>query len=323
MPRTAQAPVGCLEPWLVDLLQCPVTGDALVLAGDHLVSRVARGPSYEVSSSGLPLFAKDAISETGRKQRAHYDKIAATYLTNLAYPHTQEYMTALDRAFLTCVSPESLGTIAEICCGRGEAFHLLKGRFKRGIGVDVSLTMLEAARAANKGCPIGFVQGDATMLPLRDGVFDNVFIFGGIHHVSDRSRLFSEVARILKGGGAFYFREPVSDFAPWQWIRAVIYRLSHALDHTTERPLRQTEVTPLLERAGLCLKYWRTHGFLGFCLFMNSDVLIFNRSFRFIPGIRRITRSCAKFDEWVLNRPGLRHAGLQVVGKAVRPVDMR
>ena len=53
---------------------------------------------------------------------------------------------------------------------------------------------------------------------------------------------------------------------------------------------------------------------------MNSDVLYFNRLFRFIPGIRYITRAFARFDNWCTGLPGLRRAGLQVVGKAVKPM---
>ena len=49
---------------------------------------------------------------------------------------------------------------------------------------------------------------------------------------------------------------------------------------------------------------------------MNSDVLVFNRLFRFIPGIRALTRLAAKFDDWTVRMPGLRRAGLQVVGVA-------
>jgi hypothetical protein len=56
--------------------------------------------------------------------------------------------------------------------------------------------------------------------------------------------LFREVARILKPGGRFYFREPVSDFWPWHMLRRVIYRISPSLDHLTERPLRYDETAP-------------------------------------------------------------------------------
>ncbi|HSA70325.1 MAG TPA: class I SAM-dependent methyltransferase, partial [Burkholderiales bacterium] len=159
------------------------------------------------------------------------------------------------------------------------------------------------------------------MLPLADGVFDNVAMLGGIHHVPDRSRLYAEVRRILKPGGRFFFREPVDDFALWRGIRKVIYRLSSALDHTTERPLRRKDTQDGLTRVGLRLTSWRTYGFLGFCLLMNSDVLVFNRMFRFLPGIRRLTRAACRLDHWTTNIKWLRHAGLQVIAAAERPRD--
>ena len=99
----------------------------------------------------------------------------------------------------------------------------------------------------------------------------------------------------------------------------MIYRVSPILDHTTERPLLYDETVPLLEAAGLCPLAWRTHGFLGFCLFMNADVLAFNRLFRFVPGIRAITRAATRLDEWTVNLPGFRRAGLQVIGAAEKP----
>src|SRR3954469_21629708 len=225
-------------------------------------------------------------------------------------------MAYLDRALLQAVDPTSLVSVAEICCGRGEALHLFGNRIARGVGVDVSVAMLEAAASEHKGRNVSFVQGDATMLPLASEAFDGVFMLGGIHHVNDREGLFSEIARILKPGGRFYFREPVSDFALWRWIRAVVYRWAPALDHETEKPLRRKETEPLLEKAGLQASAWSTHGFLGFCLLMNSDVLVFNRLFRFLPGIRVITRGATRLDDLTLRLPGLAGAGLQVVGVA-------
>src|SRR5262249_51106109 len=154
----------------------------------------------------------------------------------------------------------------------------------------------------------------AILTPLAPESVDTVIMLGGIHHVPQRERLFLEVARILKPRGRFIFREPVSDFWLWRTLRAVIYRLSPMLNHDTERPLRYHETVPVMERAGLRPLQYRSHGFLGFCLFMNSDVLFFNRLFRFVPGIGAITRISARIDEAILRLPGLGRAGLQVVG---------
>jgi SAM-dependent methyltransferase len=305
--------------WLFEVLRCPVTRAELVREDDELVAAAPEAHRYRVNPQGIPLFAEQFCSEEARVQEAHYEKIAAAYVENLHYPHTQEYMAYLDRVLLEVIDFASLGTVAEICCGRGEAVHLLGDRIGRGVGIDISVAMLEAAGREYSGHNMSFVQGDATMLPLADDSFDCVFMLGGVHHVNDRERLFSEIVRILKPGGRLYFREPVSDFALWRWIRAVIYRLAPALDHETEKPLRRDETVPLLEKVGLRASHWSTHGFLGFCLLMNSDVLVFNRLFRFLPGIRAITRRATRLDELTLRLPGLAGAGLQVVGIAEKP----
>ena len=75
----------------------------------------------------------------------------------------------------------------------------------------------------------------------------------------------------------------------------------------------------MLEKAGLENKLYRTCGFLGFCLFMNADVLFVNRLFRFIPGICYITRASIRLDEAILKLTIFARAGLQVVGVAVKP----
>jgi len=184
----------------------------------------------------------------------------------------------------------------------------------------VSQSMLGKGKASFDNPRLHFVQGDATLLPLADDSFDSVVMLGGIHHVPDRDALFEQLFRILKPGGVFVFREPVSDFWLWKMLRAVVYRLSPILDHETERPLTYEETVPVLEKAGFSIENWKTYGFFGFCIFMNSDVLFFNRAFRFIPGIRGITRAFARIDEWFTTRRGLQRAGLQVVGMAKKPI---
>jgi SAM-dependent methyltransferase len=306
---------------ILDLLRCPETGARLVQQGNRLAT-TSGDRTYALSQHGIPLFAERFCSQDARIQQAHYETIAAAYVENLAYPHTQEYMAFLDRALFAAIDHEPLGTVAELCCGRAEAFQLLQGRVQRGIGVDISVSMLEAAMRNNRAEHLSFVQGDATRLPLASETFDTVFMLGGIHHVGDRRALFAEVARILKPGGWFYFREPVSDFALWRWIRAVVYRLSPILNHETERPLLYRETAPVLSASGLSLRHWTTHGFFGFCLFMNSDVLVFNRLFRFIPGVRSMARLAGRIDAGCLSLPFLRRAGLQVIGAARKDSKM-
>jgi ubiquinone/menaquinone biosynthesis C-methylase UbiE len=304
---------------VLSMLQCPRTGESLRLEGPRLVNQ-SGSASYEVGSDGIPLFAAEFCSPEAAMQQQHYDQIAEAYAANLAYPHTQEYMDYLDRVLREEVGTAGLGTCGEFCCGTGEAFALFNESIETGIGVDVSSSMLAKAQQAFVNEDFIFVQGDATRLPLDDDIFDSVLMLGGIHHVPDRDALFTQVYRVLKPGGRFIYREPVSDFWLWKALRAIIYRLSPMLDHATERPLRHEETVPVLESAGFVDITWRTCGFVGFCLFMNSDVLFVNRVFRFVPGIRGITRAFARFDNWCTRRSWFRRAGLQVVGTARKPV---
>ena len=298
-----------------DRLRCPETGARLVRDGDVLRAE-SSARSYRLNDLGVPLFAESFLSSDAERQRDHYDRIAAAYVEHLDYPHTEVYTDYLDRALYEAIGTRDLGVTAELCCGRGEALRLLSDRIREGIGVDISEEMLNAAIHEGVRDTWTLVQGDATKVPLADESVDSVVMLGGTHHVNDRDGLFREIARILKPGGRFYWREPVSDFLLWRGLRALIYRLSPALDHETERPLRYIETRQPLDDAGLTLDHWRTYGYAGFCLFMNSDVLVFNRLFRFLPGIRALTRFSVWVDDVLARTPGMRMRGLQVVGVA-------
>lgn len=304
----------------LDIVRCPVSGERLVREQNELVSadHINR---YRLNPAGIPLFAEECLSPETEIQRNHYNEIAKAYTANLEYPHSQEYLAYLDRVTLEVFGDANVGTLAELCCGRGEALKLFGSRADRYVGIDISENMLEDTMTSIGHPQAIFLQADATHVPLAPESVDTVIMLGGIHHVPARELLFKEVARILKPGGRFLYREPVNDFVLWRMLRALIYRISPMLDHQTERPLVFEETIPVLRSAGLRTLAYQTFGFFGFCLFMNSDVLVFNRLFRFIPAIRSITRASAWVDEAVLAIPGLERAGLQVVGVAQKEFE--
>jgi ubiquinone/menaquinone biosynthesis C-methylase UbiE len=306
------------ETRFLKLLRDPATGSPLRATGIALIAEHGSA-EYSLTPEGIPLFAEQAPTEDARRQQLHYDRVARQYLENLGYPHTQEYMKYLDGALERAAAGLRFGDVAEICCGGAEGIALFKQRIDTGIGVDISAAMLASARKSHPEDRFLFVQGDATCLPLASEAFDTAVMLGGIHHVNDRQGLFSEIARILKPGGRFLFREPVSDFWLWKWLRAVIYKFSPALDSETERPLLQSETVAPLEAAGLRLLDWKTFGFFGYCALMNSDVLVVNRLFRYVPGIRPITRFACVADEWILRLPAMSRMGLIVIGVAEKP----
>lgn len=299
----------------IDLLRCPQSFEDLHLEGDTLFSEY-RKFRYSANDEGVYLFDENPNLEESKAQQHHYDMVSASYIHNLSYSHTEEYVSYLDQKLSQLTMAEPIGVSAEVCCGSGEAFALFKGLFSRGVGVDISTRMLAAASLKHTNDKALFIQGDATRLPLQTEAFDTVFMLGGIHHVPNRAALFTEIARILKPGGRFIWREPVSDLWLWRLIRWIVYRVAPALDHATERPLRYKETFPFLSQAKLRLENWQTFGFIGFCLFMNSDVLYFNKLFRFLPGIRIVTRIFIRADDFLSRLHGMRGRGLIVIGQA-------
>jgi len=300
----------------VEKLRCPVSGEPLALEGGELVSASGR-QRHALHAGRIARLAGDVLSRDARWQRDHYDALAPVYLANLGEPHTRAYAESLDRALLDALGPGPLGDVVELCCGQADALALVRERARTLVGVDVSLAMLEAAAARIPEAT--FAQGDATRLPLANAAFDCVLLSGGVHHVGDRRGLFREVARLLRPGGVVVFREPLDEFWLWRALRAAIYRLSPALDAATERPLRLAETLPPLREAGLALELWRPCALVGFCLFMNSDVMVWNRLFRFLPGIDGLVRASARLDAWLLRHRALARTGLQVVARATRP----
>jgi ubiquinone/menaquinone biosynthesis C-methylase UbiE len=303
--------------WVLNILQCPVSGTNLRLEDNGLQSE-AEEHIYLIDMDGVVQFSEIASSSESRAQQEHYDQVAASYIKNLSFPHTIEYLAYLDSVFEELIDGRCRGDVLELCCGAGEAGKLLGGQYQHLLGLDISYTMVRAARRNFPEPNVSFHQGDATELPIKDATMNSVIIFGGIHHVPDRQKLFSEIARVLKPGGGLYFREPCDDFFLWRWMRVVIYRIAPALDHETEAPLRQRETIDELRAAGFSEIKWKTFGFIGFCLFMNSDVLWFNGLFRYLPLIRPITRFFIAVDHFLAATRIFSNAGTIAIGAAIK-----
>jgi SAM-dependent methyltransferase len=271
---------------------------------------------YKIHGNIISTIDGSDLCQESLQQQQHYDKVHQDYTEALRLPHTQEYMNYMDQKFLDSFQVNATDSILEICCGEGEALKILD-TFSCYIGIDISLKMLEAADQLHAGrSNIRFVHADALRLPVKDNSVDTVIMLGGIHHVPDRRKLFQECFRVLKPGGTFVFREPASDWFLWKGIRDIIYKLSPGLDYETERPLTRSETVPLLEEMGFSAIVYNNYTFLGFCLFMNADILKFNKVFKHIPGIRTLVKFVARFDEYITNLRAFKRVGLQVIGIA-------
>ena len=117
---------------------------------------------------------------------------------DLPFP-ARQLSAALDRHDL--VAP---GRVLDLGCGRGRNARLLAQLGHSVVGVDISRTAIEDARAGNGDLDCAYHALDALIDPLPGGPFDLVFDFGCWHSFddsSDRCRLAARVADVMVRGG--------------------------------------------------------------------------------------------------------------------------
>jgi SAM-dependent methyltransferase len=132
--------------------------------------------------------------------------------------------------------------VLDYACGNGEFSMILARRGARVFGIDISLKLIEQARASSAklgrdGNAPKFVAGDAQHTPFNDATFDYVVGNGALHHL-DLDKAFAEIARLLKPGGKAAFPEPMFDH-PLLWILRRITPKTHTAD---ERPLSFADI---------------------------------------------------------------------------------
>jgi len=108
--------------------------------------------------------------------------------------------------------PTHAPRLVDIGCGTGANLSMLRqsvGAQGSVVGLDFSLLALAHARK-ELGCisDLALAQGDAMQLPLASGAADCVTMLDVLEHLRDDEQALSEVARILKPGGALVLTVP-------------------------------------------------------------------------------------------------------------------
>jgi SAM-dependent methyltransferase len=196
----------------------------------------------------------------GRAARGWWDAHSSDYLREHG-----DFLGAAD----FCWSPEGLreseagllGTVRgrrvlEVGCGAAQCSRWLLGQGAQVLATDVSAGMLAAARRLDDELSLRtpLVQADARALPISAASIDIAFsAFGAIPFVPDAHRVHSEVARVLRPGGA--------------WVFAVTHPVRWAFpDDPTERGLTAVrsyfDRTPYVE-SDTRVRYAEYHRTLG------------------------------------------------------------
>lgn len=106
--------------------------------------------------------------------------------------------------------PDAL--VLDVACGTGDLTgELANGGRARVIGIDFCRPMLELA-GAKSDKPLGYVEGDALVLPFAADSFDAVTIAFGLRNLADVTAGLRELRRVLKPAGTLAvleFSKPV------------------------------------------------------------------------------------------------------------------
>jgi ubiquinone/menaquinone biosynthesis C-methylase UbiE len=136
--------------------------------------------------------------------------------------------------------------VLEIGCGRGVGTEIIFKYFgaKNVHSFDIDPDMVTKARkrlAQYSGEVLQLTVGDATSIDAEDEAYDAVFDFWILHHVPDWEKAISEIKRVLKPGGRFFFQE-VTKKALNRWFYQTF------LEHPRENRFSGNEFVNELER---------------------------------------------------------------------------
>jgi ubiquinone/menaquinone biosynthesis C-methylase UbiE len=128
--------------------------------------------------------------------KVNYDEIAGTFDARYAVESFEGVFSEL------CSLARQAGArgILEVGCGGGHWIARMKYAGHDVWGLDLSLGMLQQARAKDGASHL--VQGTASMLPLRSQSFDLVFCVNAIHHFDRAQDFVPEAHRLIRPGGA-------------------------------------------------------------------------------------------------------------------------
>jgi len=164
----------------------------------------------------------------------------------------RRYVQVLEgRFFKKMASLAPAGKCLEIGCGCGVGARISNDSFAPSSmhALDIDVDMLKTAnkkRRSWKNVPLHLLAGDAQELPFPDNSFDAVFNYGIIHHLENWQKGVTEIARVLRDGGMFFFEE----IYPPLYANPLFLRM---LDHPRENRFHGPEYRAALADSNLQL----------------------------------------------------------------------
>jgi len=159
-----------------------------------------------------------SYSKDHRSVQGMFSKIAPRYdLLNTVLSFGIHHLWQ-KRAFALLPETEEW-SVLDLCTGTGALIEPLTRRFKRVIGADFALPMLQAGKAKGVSPKAILCQADALNLPFESGVFDLVTVAYGVRNFEDLQSGLAEIHRVLRPGGSLLileFGQPTNWL--WRWV---------------------------------------------------------------------------------------------------------
>ena len=95
-----------------------------------------------------------------------------------------------------------LGDVLDIACGDGVLAELLAEHARSITGVDISATLIAAARERLRAVPrVRLLEADMHALPLEPASYDHIFLMHALAYTRKPQDVLKEAARLLRPGG--------------------------------------------------------------------------------------------------------------------------
>ena len=197
-----------------------------------------------------------------------------------------KYLTNLETDFISKSIDLSQANITVMDVGaEAGRFSLLAANNKATVvSVDVNSYALKRLKLKNK--EVNIIQADARQLPLRDGVFDVVFMIEVLDYIPELDQALSECKRTLKTNGSsiLSFGNKSSLKAKLKAMQGKSYRHSYK------------EVIQCLSKTGFLVKKKTGYSWLLFGRTSQSGLVPVLARFERFFGLRRVVR----FSPWVI-----------------------
>lgn len=136
--------------------------------------------------------------------REHWTREAANWIFVLRHRHRlSDHHDDFNFPHFLSLLPPPAGPTLEVGCGEGRIVRALRAAGYDIQGVDVSETLVAAARRVD---PQGrYTVADAARLPFPDGAFSLVVAFMAFQDIDDFQGAIAEAGRVLRPGGHLCF----------------------------------------------------------------------------------------------------------------------